>query len=142
MLRTKTCCAALASLLLASSCAAPMASTMPAAKITEPTMAEIAEGVAPVEFHGIPGLFFTFEAWQNVLIKQRLQLKDIEITLASESVAREIAETEAAKLRAHAAALDWRATWGPPLAFAGGITVAGVVALIVSGVLGGLKHGR
>ncbi len=125
--------------LVATSCAQP--SSRPVlASVEAPTPADIGEGVAEIEFHGIPGLFFTFEAWRNVLIRHRLLTKDLEISLAHATIGQEVAEIEARTLRASQKRIEWRATWGPPLAFAGGITVAGVLAAVLFAVLlGGAK---
>lgn len=96
-------------------------------------------GVAAVEYHGIPGLFFTFEAWRDVLIRFRLQQKDLQVSLATETVAREIAEVEAKRLRESQSRSQWAATYGPWLGFAGGLTAAGIIAAIFGGVFGGLR---
>lgn len=128
-------CALLAISLAATSCASPMASTMPLAAVEEPSAEDIEDGVAPTEYHGIPGLFFTFDAWRNVLIKVRLQRKDLEVALASETVGREVAETEAKRLRESQAKTLWAATFGPWLGFAGGLTAAAVIAGILGAVL-------
>lgn len=135
MPRMKSFCAALALSLVATSCAAPMTSTMPVVAVESPTDEQISDGVAPTEYHGIPGLFFTFEAWRNVLIKVRLERKDLELALAEQTIGREVAEIEAKRLRESQAKTQWAATFGPWLGFAGGLTVAGILAGILGGVL-------
>ena len=126
----------------ASSCAVPMASTMPVAAVESPTDEQIADGVAPTEYHGIPGLFFTFEAWRNVLIKVRIERKDLELALAEQTVGREVAEIEAKRLRESQARAQWAATYGPWLGFAGGLGVTAIVAGILGGVFQGVAYGK
>ena len=123
------------------SCAARMASTMPASVSVAVDDDTIADGVAPAEFHGIPGIFFTFEAWRNVLIKVRLQQKDLEVALASESVGREVAETEAKRLRESSARHIWAATYGPWLGLGAGLSIAAVVGAIFGGVFKSMTTG-
>lgn len=136
MLRMKTCSSALAILFAASSCAAPMASTMPASRAALPTFSEIEEeGVASVDYHGIPMIAFTDPAFKLLLIRHKGEKRDLEMALANETFERELAQAQAKRLTETAKTLDWRATWGPPLAFGGGITVAGLVALIIMSVM-------
>lgn len=125
--------ASLAILLAATSCS--QAASKPVAAVATPTPEEIADGVALTDYHGIPGLFFTFEAWRNVLIRMRLQQKDLEVSLVGAQAGQESAEAEARTLRESQKRTEWRATWGPPLAFAGGVTVAGVLAAVLFSVL-------
>jgi hypothetical protein len=132
--------ALLAILLGATSCAGSSPSSRPVLAV--PENAEIEDGVAEVAYHGIPGMFFTFEAWRNVLIKVRLERKDLEVALATETVGRELAEIEANMLRANQAKQQWAATYGPWLGFAGGLTVAAIIAGVFGGVFQGVVNGK
>lgn len=139
MHRMRICCALLAISLAASSCAGAAASRP--VVVAEPTAKEVEDGVAEVEFHGIPGLFFTFEAWRNVLIRFRLQQKDLQVALATETVRAEISEAEAKRLRDSQSRQQWAATYGPWLGFAGGLTAAAIVAGILGGVMNSMRAG-
>lgn len=136
MRTTPSYCGALAILLAATSCAHVAPSSAPVVAVEEPTPEQIADGVAPMEYHGIPGVFFTFEAWRNVQIRVRLQQKDLEVALAGETATREAAEAEAAALRKSQESIRWRATWGLPLGMGIGAGAVSILAIIFGAVFG------
>ncbi len=141
MHRTPILCVVLASWLLVSSCASSSPASLPVVQVA-PTPAEIADGVAETDYHGIPGLFFTFEAWKNVLINFRLKTKDIELALSNTTVALTISEGENALLKKSATAMQWRATYGLPLGIGIGSTAAAVITAILIAALNGAKNGQ
>lgn len=118
----------------ASACRSLQPASAPVVRL-EPDQQALDDGVARVEYHGIPGLFFTFEAWKTVLIMHLNDKKDLQISLAGETVRADAAERREAQLTRSMAMQQWRATYGPWLGFAGGLTAAAVVFGILLGVV-------
>lgn len=131
----RSCSALLAISLAATSCAGPSATSQPAS-LTAPTLAEIEEdGVANILWHGIPMVAFTDAAFARLLIRHRTEKRDLELALTNQTIDREVAEAEAKRLRESQSRTAWAATYGPWLGFAGGLTVAGLIAAVLGGVL-------
>lgn len=95
----------------------------------------LGDGIAGVEFHGIRGIFIAFPAWRAMLVRIELDKRDLEVALARSVTAEKIATDHAEALSKAAAATEWRATWGPVLAFFGGaaLAAASVIGFIYAG---------
>ncbi len=95
----------------------------------------LGDGIAPTEYHGIAGLFVAYDTWRQILVRIELDKRDIEVALARSVTMEKIATEEAAAMRKSAAMNMWRATYGPWLGFAGGLTVSAIVATVLGLVL-------
>lgn len=86
-------------------------------------------------FRGVPGVWIAAEAYNDMLVGFALEKGDLRTALASALASQRIAEDESARTRADAKGLQWRATWGPVLAFLGGVVLT--VAVLVGGLFAG-----
>ena len=96
---------------------------------------DLGDGVARAEYHGIPGLFLTWDAVRRMQVRIEQDKAELSIALARSVISEKIASDEAEQLRKSAKSAEWRATYGPPLAFAGGLTFAGILAAVLAAVL-------
>jgi hypothetical protein len=133
--------ALLAILLGGTSCRGALPASRPV--VASPETEAPIDGVVPgAEFHGIEGIWFAWEAWRNVLIRVRLEKKDLELALTHAQIGQEVAEIEARRLRESQSKAQWAATYGPWFGFAGGLSAAAIVAAILGGVMGGMNAQR
>lgn len=86
-------------------------------------------------FHGIPGVWIEGEAYNDMLVGFVLEKGDLRAALAEAVSLQRSAQDEAARTRADAKGLQWRATWGPVLAFLGGVVLT--AALVLGAVYAG-----
>lgn len=121
-----------ASFLSAAGCASSPAS-LPVVVMTGAGSLPVYESAVPDKFvkavfHGIPGVWIEGEAYNDMLVGFVLEKGDLRTELAAAQSLQRLAEEEAARVRADAKGLQWRATWGPVLAFLGGVVLtAGLV---------------
>lgn len=140
MQRMKTWSALLAISLVATACRSTLPASLPSVSVApDKTDDDMGDGVARVEYHGIPGLFFTWDAVRQMFVRVEQDKAALSIALSRATVDATIATDEAERLRKSQKALDWRATWGPPLAFAGGLTLAGALAAVLFYVFGAVQ---
>lgn len=131
--------------LAATACRSTSPASLPVVAVApEQASDDMGDGIARAEYHGIPGLFMTWDAWRRIAVRIEEDKAALSIALAGSVTEAKIAQDEAERLRKSQTALDWRATWGPPLAFAGGLTLAGALAAILFAVIrpGGSVYGQ
>lgn len=92
---------------------------------------ELADEMAPVEWHGIPGVFISTRGFNAMLVGFELEKGDIRTELARERTQGAMTREENKILRKDHDAMAWRATWGLPL----GIGIGIVSSAIIGGVI-------
>lgn len=123
--------------LAAIGCRSTQPSTLPAVSVAVEETSE-ADGIARAEYHGIPGLFVTYDAWRRILVRVEEDKATLAVQLVRAQAGEKIAEDEAAALRKSQASLQWRATWGLPLGIGIGASVVTVLGVVLGATLGGI----
>lgn len=92
-------------------------------------------GFVKLSLHGLTGVWIEAQAYTDMIVGFQLRHGELKEQLAAERTLKKIAVNDAEAVRRSAASLQWRALWGPVIAFVGGVCLA--TALVVGAVYAG-----
>lgn len=102
----------------------------------------------PVAYGGRVGVWISEDALGDLLAGFERDKGALKVQIAKANVGERIATETAEAVTKNARGLSFRATWGPWLGFAGGVTAAGIAALVIFAVMrtlapaGGFANGQ
>jgi len=92
-------------------------------------------GFVKLSFQGLVGVWIEAQAYTDMIVGFQLRHGELKEQLAAERTLKKIATNDADAVRRSAASLQWRALWGPVLAFVGGVCMT--TALVLGAVYAG-----
>lgn len=99
-----------------------------------PTL-RLTDEMAEDEHGGVHGVFISWRGFDALVFSYELEKGDLRLKLAHERVDKEIAQGESAALQKQAERTRWIAVYGPWLGLVGGVTISGLAAAIVYGIV-------
>lgn len=116
------------------SCAATTPASLPVVTAAAPVERDRSDWV-PVAYDGRVGVWVSEDALGDLLAGFEKDKGALKVEIAKSRVGEQLATERADAVTRNARALELQAKIGPWLGFGGGLTVAGIVALIVWGVV-------
>jgi hypothetical protein len=95
---------------------------------------KVSDGVAEDEHDGLPGLFFTWQAYDAHELSHAREKGKLKLKLSLTEVALDIANKTIAAYKKGLDLVQWRAKWGPVLGAAVGATLTALLAVAAYGV--------